>query len=107
MLTYIIGVMAIGGLFYLMMRKGGGCCGGGGHSMSNHDHGNHEGHDHGHTDTPAEPHSHDHEGTADKDPVCSMTVGPDGPESTFEGRTYRFCSDNCKKTFDDDPAKYA
>jgi len=42
-----------------------------------------------------------------KDPVCGMTVKPDGPHRTeHEGRTYRFCSAGCKAKFEADPKKY-
>ena len=44
-----------------------------------------------------------------KDPVCGMTVETDtaAGQSTFRGTTYYFCSEDCKKTFDGDPARYA
>lgn len=43
-----------------------------------------------------------------KDPVCGMTVGDDTPlESTYEGRTFRFCSPTCKTKFDKEPDRYA
>lgn len=28
-------------------------------------------------------------------------------QTTHEGKTYYFCSDGCKKTFERDPAQYA
>jgi putative intracellular protease/amidase/YHS domain-containing protein len=40
-------------------------------------------------------------------PVCSMPVDPDGaPKSTYGGKTYYFCSDNDKQTFDAGPAPF-
>ena len=43
------------------------------------------------------------------DPVCGMTVDEKTTElkSEYMGQTYYFCSAGCKKSFDDDPAKYA
>ena len=40
------------------------------------------------------------------DPVCGMTVATAAgtPTSRFEGKTYFFCCDGCKDTFDADPA---
>ena len=44
-----------------------------------------------------------------RDPVCGMEVTPETAEVTLEyqGRTYYFCSMNCKETFDKNPEKYA
>ncbi len=43
-----------------------------------------------------------------KDPVCGMTIDPATAKgkSDHEGKTYYFCSDDCKKKFDADPKKY-
>jgi len=43
-----------------------------------------------------------------KDPICGMTVKTAGAKftSTYEGKTYYFCSETCKKTFDKEPAKH-
>ncbi|MBI5385707.1 MAG: efflux RND transporter periplasmic adaptor subunit [Verrucomicrobia bacterium] len=43
------------------------------------------------------------------DPVCGMTVDPLKAKakncvSEYQGQTYYFCMDGCKRTFDDDPA---
>jgi YHS domain-containing protein len=46
---------------------------------------------------------------AEKDPVCGMDVNPKNPKaikSVYRGRTYYFCSDHCKKSFDASPEKY-
>jgi YHS domain-containing protein/putative intracellular protease/amidase len=40
-------------------------------------------------------------------PVCSMPVDRDGaPKSDYNGKTYYFCSDGDKQTFDATPARY-
>jgi Cu+-exporting ATPase len=46
------------------------------------------------------------------DPVCAMHVDEGkakaaGNTVDHGGMTYYFCSDECKKTFDKDPARYA
>ena len=43
------------------------------------------------------------------DPVCGMTVDRRAgkPTSTYEGRTYYFCSEGCKAKFDAEPERYA
>jgi putative intracellular protease/amidase/YHS domain-containing protein len=41
-------------------------------------------------------------------PVCGMDVDPaTAPRSVFKGKTYYFCSDDDKKTFDASPDKFA
>jgi Cu+-exporting ATPase len=44
-----------------------------------------------------------------KDPVCGMNV--DGNNSQYQtqygGKKYNFCSDQCKKKFDQQPEQYA
>ena len=44
-----------------------------------------------------------------KDPVCGMSVEakPGTAQSSYQGKTYYFCSDGCKTTFDKDPGRYA
>ena len=42
-----------------------------------------------------------------KDPVCGMEVKNEKYCSAFAGKKYCFCSLACKKTFDNDPEKYA
>ena len=51
-------------------------------------------------------------GAAARDPVCGMEVDEKraaaaGRKSEYEGATYYFCADECKKRFDAEPAKYA
>ena len=41
-------------------------------------------------------------------PVCGMDVDPKiAPKSVYKGKTYYFCSDDDKRTFDSDPQKFA
>ena len=42
------------------------------------------------------------------DPVCGMDVDPKAAagNSDYEGKTYYFCSQGCKKAFDKEPQKY-
>src|SRR5688500_10569612 len=44
-----------------------------------------------------------------KDPVCGMTVDPGhaAGESTYGGQTFAFCSSDCLKKFEANPARYA
>lgn len=43
------------------------------------------------------------------DPVCGMQVDEQhaAGQSEYEGRTYYFCSPNCKTRFDESPEQYA
>lgn len=44
---------------------------------------------------------------AQTDPVCGMTVAPDGPRRyDYAGISYRFCSDRCLERFRDDPEAF-
>jgi YHS domain-containing protein len=42
------------------------------------------------------------------DPVCEMKIDEHRTEfvSVFEGRTFAFCSAECKEEFDQDPRRY-
>ena len=42
----------------------------------------------------------------DRDAVCGMRVAKDAPSSTVEGRTYRFCSEGCRRRFTREPERY-
>lgn len=44
-----------------------------------------------------------------RDPVCGMSVSPESAAATttFEGRTYYFCCDGCRKAFEKDPERFA
>lgn len=44
-----------------------------------------------------------------KDPVCGMMIEDSAAtgRSTYQGKTYYFCSAECKKSFDANPAQYA
>ena len=55
---------------------------------------------------------HNHAGGAMsdvRDPVCGMTLKPAdiGFQENYQGKTYSFCSDSCRKKFLADPGKYA
>jgi Cu+-exporting ATPase len=43
-----------------------------------------------------------------KDPVCGMQIDPKNAAGTSEynGKTYYFCSEHCKKKFELDPAYF-
>jgi Cu+-exporting ATPase len=43
-----------------------------------------------------------------KDPVCGMNVdeGKVTAKVVYNGKTYYFCSENCKAAFEKAPAKY-
>jgi YHS domain-containing protein len=43
-----------------------------------------------------------------KDPVCGMYIDPNtaAGKSEYQGQTYYFCSQGCKKSFDREPDKY-
>jgi YHS domain-containing protein len=102
-------IAAIGALFYYMMSKGGGCCGG-------HNHGDHNQEDHKEHENDNDQVTH-HEQHEDKqpselielrDPVCGMEVKKSSTSlvSDHFGRTFHFCSDQCRKLFDINPNKY-
>ncbi len=44
-----------------------------------------------------------------KDPVCGMQIDPKEAAGTskYNGETYYFCSEHCKKKFELDPAHFA
>ncbi|MCW8965373.1 MAG: YHS domain-containing protein [Candidatus Pacearchaeota archaeon] len=50
----------------------------------------------------------DHKEEIYKDPVCGMEVSRISAiaETSYQGRTYYFCADVCKETFDAEPEKY-
>ena len=43
-----------------------------------------------------------------KDPVCGMMVDDQTApaRSTYQGNTYYFCGEDCKKQFDANPSRY-
>jgi Cu+-exporting ATPase len=43
-----------------------------------------------------------------KDPVCGMMVDDQNASarSDYQGKTYYFCSQDCRKKFDANPSKY-
>lgn len=49
--------------------------------------------------------------SADKsaiDPVCGMTVDPatSAITATLDGKTYYFCAEGCRRSFEADPCRY-
>jgi YHS domain-containing protein len=48
-------------------------------------------------------------GSMEKDPICGMAVDEKAAKykSDYKGKTYYFCSQYCKTTFDKDPSKFA
>jgi Cu+-exporting ATPase len=48
------------------------------------------------------------EQTMQKDPVCGMSVDPNDAEdtTTYQGKTYYFCSSDCKMKFDQRPTQF-
>jgi len=103
----ILFLVFIGVVIYMMMKSGGGCCG-------SHDHGGkggRDGHDQADRGNPADEHQKGMEfertNIIEKDPVCGMKVNDIGIESSHRGRTFHFCSEQCKKLFTLNPNKYA
>ena len=45
----------------------------------------------------------------ERDPVCGMEIDTKDAagQSEFEGRTYYFCTEECKTKFDQNPAQFA
>jgi putative ABC transport system ATP-binding protein len=41
------------------------------------------------------------------DPVCGMAVEPTGPSLDWQGHTWWFCSDGCRREFTDDPTRFS
>lgn len=43
-----------------------------------------------------------------RDPVCGMEIDERDAEATaqYQGRTFQFCSSECKKEFDKKPEEY-
>jgi len=42
----------------------------------------------------------------ERDPVCGLPVGSEAPSLRHRNRTYRFCSDACRRRFQHDPGDY-
>ncbi len=101
-LTTLLWVAGGGGLAYLMMSRGGGC--------GSHAHGSRGGeHEHGHGGAAASPPMSPAQAPSPVDAVCGMPVANVRPElqRTHMGRTFSFCSEDCLREFDADPARYA
>lgn len=42
-----------------------------------------------------------------RDPVCAMFIETDGaPTLNYDGQVYYFCSQGCRREFEEDPARY-
>lgn len=42
------------------------------------------------------------------DPVCGMEIDPgQAVQATFESRSFHFCSEHCRRAFQEDPERYA
>jgi YHS domain-containing protein len=50
-------------------------------------------------------HNHQHDSNAPQDPVCGMPA-TSKVTYTYQGKTYMFCSEHCKQTFEKDPKAY-
>jgi YHS domain-containing protein len=106
----ILWITAIGALFYYMMRKGGGrCCGG--HGQEDYRQNGHKDHEMKSEHTARQKMIEDeksHESAELRDPVCGMKVsrGPATLVSDHFGRTFHFCSEQCRKLFDINPNRY-
>lgn len=44
-----------------------------------------------------------------KDPVCGMMVEPGSAagQATYQGQTYYFCSEQCRRQFEQSPERFA
>jgi YHS domain-containing protein len=67
----------------------------------------------GHAQSPAHAGAHGGGGASppatneDVDPVCGMTVDRSSASTaTFQGKIYYFCSDSCRRKFEESPAAY-
>lgn len=42
------------------------------------------------------------------DPVCGMDVNENNPpaKSTYDGKTYYFCSEQCRQDFEEEPEDF-
>lgn len=103
-------IAAIGALFYYMMRKGGGCCGGG-HKHKDNSQTEHK--EHGSkSEHVAHPEQIEDKEPLElielRDPVCGMEVKKSSTllVSDHFGRTFHFCSEQCRRLFDINPNKY-
>ncbi|CCM79332.1 heavy metal translocating P-type ATPase [Rhizobium mesoamericanum] len=65
-------------------------------------------HDHRHHDHPGHGHGATNTDSIVRDPVCGMTVDPGAgkPSLQYDGFTYHFCSDGCRRKFETAPQDY-
>ncbi len=100
-------IILFGFIVFRMMKKGGGCCGD--HNHGDHKYNNPASTNNDQKNTLEHHHKEEHEHTnrlTGKDPVCGMDVSNSSPESLHGGRTFRFCSEQCRKLFNLNPNKY-
>jgi YHS domain-containing protein len=102
-------IAALGVLFYYMMSKGAGCCGGPKHNDQNRD--NHKEHENSSEHVTHIELLEDDQAsgvTELRDPVCGMELKKNSTPliSDHFGRTFHFCSEQCRKLFDINPNKY-
>lgn len=80
------------------------------HHHDHHGHKQGQGHDHHHPAGGQGGCAHDEKPaeTIVRDPVCGMVVDPNAgkPSLAYEGHTYHFCSDSCRKKFEAVPQDY-
>ena len=101
-LLWILGILVF---FYLMRRSGGGCCGSHNHDDDSRNvrHDNHQ----SEPDTETVPKKLEAtENASTIDPVCSSHVGNSKIVSHLFGRSFYFCSEQCRKIFDLNQNKY-
>ena len=109
-LAAILWIGALGALFYYMTSKGDGCCGS--HKHNNHSDGDHknQNNENAHINQQSQSQELNSSGSpAVQDPVCGMQINKvaSAPASEHFGRTFHFCSEQCRKLFDINPGKYA
>jgi YHS domain-containing protein len=110
----VLWMLAIGAFIYYLMKNSRGCCGG--HEHGGHgEHENHEGvepggegHHAGHHEMQRQEKTNQTRAAALQDPVCGMAVQSKSASLTSEhlGRTFHFCSEQCRKLFDLHPTRY-
>jgi YHS domain-containing protein len=98
----ILFFLVLGVVIYLMMKKGGGCCGGHDQNGQGISGGKPT---HAHEHNPGKPDASGN--TIEKDPVCGMEVHDHSIVSSHLGKTFHFCSQQCRKLFDLNPHKHA
>jgi YHS domain-containing protein len=107
----ILMLLALGIFFYFLFKHSGDCCGGhnhGGLGQDDADPREHDDHNHQGMDGPGRAGTFTASSGSLRDPVCGMEIGASlaYPSSEHRGRTFHFCSDQCRKIFDLNPNKF-